>query len=75
MYIEFARLVTRRRDDTALATTADGYRQSAQIGIIPLFNRGIERIHVDMDKRVPGSSVQPEAVMNKVQVRIFSSKI
>jgi hypothetical protein len=42
-------LIARRGHYAALPTSAYSYGLAAQAGIIPLFDRGIKRIHVDMD--------------------------
>jgi len=49
MHSERARFVTCRRDDAAFARSADRHRFAAQLGIIALFDRRVERVHVDMD--------------------------
>jgi hypothetical protein len=46
---ERAGLVTCRRDDAAFARSANRDRPAAQLGIIALFDRRVERIHIDMD--------------------------
>ena len=49
MHAERARFVACRRDDAAFARSADSHRLAAQLGIIALFHRRVERVHVDMD--------------------------
>jgi hypothetical protein len=49
MHAERARFVACRRDDAAFARSADRHRLAAQLGIIALFHRRVERVHVDMD--------------------------
>jgi hypothetical protein len=46
---ERAGFVACRRDDAAFARSADRDRLAAQLGIITLFDRRVERVHVDMD--------------------------
>jgi hypothetical protein len=46
---KFAGLITRPGDDPALARPADRDRLSAQLGIVPLLDGCVERIHVDVD--------------------------
>jgi hypothetical protein len=49
MHTELARFVARSGDDTALARAADGNRLAAQLRVVALFDRCVERIHIDMD--------------------------
>ena len=49
MHAELARFVARRRDDAACQGSADRDRLPAQLRIVALFDRCVERIHVDMD--------------------------
>jgi hypothetical protein len=46
---ELARLVARSGDDPALPGPAHGDWFAAQVGIVPLLDRRIEGIHIDMD--------------------------
>ena len=48
-HAELARLVTCRRDDAALARSANGHRLAAQFRIVALLDGGIEGVHVDVD--------------------------
>src|SRR5262249_17751733 len=48
-HAERARFVARGRDDTSFARTAYRNRLAAQLRIVTLFDRCVERIHVDMD--------------------------
>lgn len=47
-HAEFAHLVTRSRDDAATARAADDQRQTDELGAVALFDRGVERVHVDV---------------------------
>src|SRR6516162_9773603 len=49
MNAKLPRLVACRRDDAALARSADRDRLAAQLGIVTLFDGCVESIHVDMD--------------------------
>src|SRR5438067_10659170 len=49
MNAKLPRLVACRRDDAALARSANRDRLSAQIRVIALFDGCVESIHVDMD--------------------------
>jgi hypothetical protein len=49
MHAELPRFVACGRDDAAFARSADRDRLAAQLRIIALFDRCIERIHIDMD--------------------------
>jgi len=49
MHAELARFVARGRDDAAFPRSADRDRLPAQLRIVALFDRCVERIHVDMD--------------------------
>jgi hypothetical protein len=50
MHPERARLVARGRDDAAaVRLTADGDRLAAQRRIVALFNRCVERVHVEVE--------------------------
>jgi hypothetical protein len=49
MHAKCARFVARGRDDAAGQGSADPDRLSAQLRIVALFDRRVERIHVDMD--------------------------
>ena len=44
----FARLVAGRGDDAAVGGAADDDRLAAQFGVVALFDRRVERIHVDV---------------------------
>ena len=46
---ELARFVAGRRHDAALAGSADGDRLAAEIRIVPLLDRRVKGIHVDVD--------------------------
>ena len=46
---ELPRFIACRCDDAAFARSSDRNRLAAQLGIIALFHRCVERIHVDMD--------------------------
>jgi hypothetical protein len=62
MHAELARFVARGRDHAAFARSADRDRPPAQLRIITLFDRCVERIHVDMDdfaRRLPASTEIP----------------
>src|ERR1700674_2600979 len=48
-YPEFARLVACRCDDATLAGATDCNGLATQFGVVALLDRGVERIHVDMD--------------------------
>jgi hypothetical protein len=48
-HAEFARLITRSRHDAARLRPADRDRLAAQLGMVTLFDRGEEGVHVDMD--------------------------
>jgi hypothetical protein len=52
---ERAGFVTCRRDDAAFARSADRDRLAAQLGIIALFHRRVERVHIDMDDFTAGN--------------------
>jgi hypothetical protein len=41
---ELARFIARRRHDSAFAGPADGDRLAAQVRIVSLFDRGVERV-------------------------------
>ena len=45
---ELARLVGRRADHRARTAPGNHHRLAAQTGIVPLFHRSIERVHVDV---------------------------
>ena len=49
MHAELPRFVARGCDDAAFAGSADRDRLPAQFRIVTLFDRCIERIHIDMD--------------------------
>jgi hypothetical protein len=49
MHAELARFVARGRDDAAFPRSADRDRLPTQLRIVALFDRCVERIHVDMD--------------------------
>ncbi len=49
MHAELACLVARGRDDAACPGSPDRDRLPPQLRIIALFDRCVERIHVDMD--------------------------
>jgi len=49
MNAKLPRLVACRRDDAALARSADRDRLAALFGIVALFDGCVESIHVDMD--------------------------
>ena len=46
---ELAGFVARRRHDAPLAGSADGDRLAAEIRIVPLLDRRVEGVHVDVD--------------------------
>jgi hypothetical protein len=46
---ELPRLIACRRHDAAFARSANRDRLAAQLGIIALFHRRVERVHIDMD--------------------------
>src|SRR5580692_2324128 len=46
---ELAGFVTRCRHNAAFAGSADGNRLAAEIRIVPLLDRRVERVHVDVD--------------------------
>src|SRR5215470_8650624 len=46
---KFSRLVARRCDHTAFARTPDGHRLTPQLGIVPLFDRRVECVHIDVN--------------------------
>jgi hypothetical protein len=46
---ERPRFIAGRRDDAAFARSADRNRLATQLGIVALFDRRVERVHVDMD--------------------------
>ena len=48
-HAETPRLVARRRHHAAFAAPADRHRPAAQRRVVALLDRGVERIHVDMD--------------------------
>jgi hypothetical protein len=50
-YAELARLIARGRDYAAF--TPDRYGFATQLRIVPLFDRGVKRIHVDMNDLAP----------------------
>jgi len=49
MHAELPRFVACGCDDTSFARSADRDRLPAQLRIVTLFDRCVERIHVDMD--------------------------
>ena len=49
MNAKLAGFVTCRRDDAAFARSSDRDRLAPQFGIIALFHRRVERVHIDMD--------------------------
>jgi hypothetical protein len=49
MHAELPRFVACGCDDTSFARSADRDRLPAQLRIVTLFDRRVERIHVDMD--------------------------
>jgi hypothetical protein len=49
MHAEPARLVAGGRHHPALPAAADGHRPATQLGIVPLFDRRVEGVHVDVD--------------------------
>ena len=49
MHAELAHLVAGGRDGAAFARSADRDRFAAQFRVVALFDRRVERIHVDMD--------------------------
>jgi hypothetical protein len=46
---ELASFVACRRHDAALTGSADGDRLAAEIRIVPLLDRCVERVHIDVD--------------------------
>jgi hypothetical protein len=46
---ELPRFIACCRDDAAFARSSDRDRLAAQLGIIALFHRRVERVHVDMN--------------------------
>src|ERR1700730_13758486 len=48
-HTELARLIACRRDDAALPRSTHGDRLAAQFRVVALFDRRVERIHVDVD--------------------------
>jgi hypothetical protein len=48
-HAERARFVAGRRHQAALAGSADGDRLAAEIRIVPLLDRRVEGVHVDVD--------------------------
>ena len=49
MHAKLPRFVARSGDDAAFARPADGDGLAAQLGIVALFDRRVERVHIDMD--------------------------
>ena len=59
MHAEPARLVACGRDDAAaIGPAADGDRLAAQRRIVALFNRRVERVHVDVEDAAHGNWMQ-----------------
>ena len=46
---ELPRFIACRRDDAAFARSANRDWLAAQLGLIALFDRRVERVHIDMD--------------------------
>src|SRR5262252_9212788 len=46
---KFSGLVARRCNDTAFARTADGHGLTPQLRIVPLLDRSVKCVHIDMD--------------------------
>ena len=49
MHAELPRFVARGGDDASLARTAHGDGLTAQLRMVPLLDRGEERVHVHVD--------------------------
>ena len=67
-HAEFSRFIARRRDDTALARSANGDRLAAQLRIVALLDGGVEGVHVDVDDLALPSRLDDDAARSPVGV-------